>query len=154
MNTPFINFGGMGPRFSCRACGVGTGHATATAVLPGSSSKDPDPPARVGRRIRYGTGLWCWYRVPKAASTGSTRPKSQVTESGIAAATPLPEPGLQMTSGALFCHHEEPGGVGPAAPYPANRPPSLPVGTTPSATCQLCLPSLPFNLSPTSQRCG
>ncbi|PTB42867.1 hypothetical protein M441DRAFT_66632 [Trichoderma asperellum CBS 433.97] len=93
MSTPFINFGGMGPRFLCRA------------------------------------------------------PRLQVTKYGIAAATPLPEPGLQMTNGALFW------GVGPAAPRPANGPPSLPVGT-PSATCQLCLPSHPFNLSPTSQRCG
>ncbi|KAL7895290.1 hypothetical protein HDV63DRAFT_399136 [Trichoderma sp. SZMC 28014] len=42
--------------------------------------------------------------------------KSQVTESGIAAATPLPESGLQMTSGALFNHHEQVRGGGPSSP--------------------------------------
>ncbi|KAL7924197.1 hypothetical protein ACQKWADRAFT_325387 [Trichoderma austrokoningii] len=114
MNTPFINFGGMGP---------GTGHH-----LPGSSPKDPDPPARVGRRI----------------------PKSRVTESGIAAATPLPEPGLTSDDRRrpFFVIMSRPGGVGPAAPSPANGPPSLPVGTTPSATCQVCLPSSPLQSQP------
>ncbi|PON25637.1 hypothetical protein TGAM01_v205522 [Trichoderma gamsii] len=93
MNTPFINFGAL--------------------------QKIPTP--RFELAVAYGTGLWCWFQVPKAAShrqraTGSTLPKSQVTESGMAAAPPLPEPGLQMTSGALFCHHEQVRGCGPRSP--------------------------------------
>jgi hypothetical protein len=76
---------------------------------PGALQKIPTP--RFELAVAYaGT------KYPRQRATGSTLPKSQVTESGIAAATPLPEPGLQMTSGALFCHHEQVRGCGHSSP--------------------------------------
>lgn len=90
---------------------------------PGALQKIPTPQFELAVASHTVRSILYWplvlvsmYRVPKAASTGSALPKSQVTESGIAAATPLPEPGLQMTSGALFCHHEQARGCGPSSP--------------------------------------
>lgn len=75
MSTPFINFGGMGPRFLCRVrvlvLAVLYDHR---AVLPGSSPKDPDPPARIGRRMLYcGAGTEYPRSKPQAADYPSYR---------------------------------------------------------------------------------
>lgn len=84
-------------------CGVGTGYPTATAVLPGSSPKDPDPPVRIGRRIPV--------QVPEYHRQRATG--DRVRHSGGHSLARVRTSDDQRSP---FCHHEQVRGCGPSSP--------------------------------------
>lgn len=75
MSTPFINFGGMGPRFLCRACVLVLAVLRPPRCSPGALQKIPTP--RLELAVAYCTVLWRVYRARKAAS--HRRQTTQVT---------------------------------------------------------------------------